>query len=117
MTLTVLLVSLTPLWTQNDYHRQKNHEVKLSNTKYATNFPVTINKNKTLSLFDTGATISCMSKECFDKPDPKPALIQTPTYKVNGADGNSLGPLGTTICTLEFPEKFQQWIILCEYLL
>ena len=32
-------------------------EVKLSNMKNATNFPVTINKNNTISLFDTGATI------------------------------------------------------------
>ena len=37
-------------------------KVKLRNTKYATNFPVTINKNLTISLFDTDATISCMSK-------------------------------------------------------
>ena len=76
--------------------------------KYAANFPVTINKNNTISLFDTGATISCMSKACFDKPQPKPALLQTHTYKVNDANGNSLGPLRMTTCTPEFPKKFQQ---------
>ena len=42
---------------------------------------------KTVSLFDTGATISCMPKACFDKLDPKPNLMQTQTYKVNGANG------------------------------
>ena len=64
--------------------------------KYATNFPMTINKNNTISLFDTGATISCMSKTCFDKLQPKPILVQTHTYKVNGANGNGLGPIGMT---------------------
>ena len=43
--------------------------------------------------------------------------MQTHAYKVNGADGNSLNPLGTTICTLEFPRKFQQQFIVCEHLL
>ena len=37
-------------------------EVKLSDTKYAANFPVKINSNKTVSLFATCTTISCMSK-------------------------------------------------------
>ena len=75
-------------------------EVKLSNIKYAANIPFTINKNKTISLFDTEATISCMSKVCFDKLDPKPALMQTHTYKVNGANSNSLGLLGITVHSL-----------------
>ena len=81
-------------------------EVKLSNMEYAPNVPVTINKNNTISLFDTGATISCMSKPCFDKLQPKPTLVQTNTYKVNGANGNTLGPIRMTTCTLEFPKKF-----------
>ena len=54
--------------------------------KYSTKFPVIINKNNTIFLFDTEATISCMSKSCFDKLQSKPALVQTHTYKVNGAD-------------------------------
>ena len=70
-----------------------------------------------VSLFDTGATISCMSKACFGKLDPKPPLTATHTYRVNGVDGNSLGPLGTTTCTLGFPKKFQQQLIVCEHLL
>ena len=49
------------------------------NTKYTTNFPVTIINSQTISLFDTGATISCMSKECFDTLDPKPTLKQAHT--------------------------------------
>ena len=69
--------------------------------------PVTTNKNKTISVYDTGTTISCMSKACFDKLDTKPTLIQTHTYKVNGASGNSPGSHATTTCTLEFPKKFQ----------
>ena len=67
-----------------------------------------MNKNNTISLFDTGATISCMSKVCFDKLEPKPTLIQIYTYKINGANGNSLGPTGTTTCILEFLKKCQQ---------
>ena len=70
-----------------------------------------------VSLFDTCATISCMSKACFDKLDYKPLLITKCTYRVNGADGNSLGPLTTTTCTLEFPKMFQQQFIVCEHLL
>ena len=80
------------------------------------NFPVTINTINTISLFDTGATISCMPKACFDKLQPKPTLVQTHTIKVNGADGNSLGPIRMTACTFEFPQKFQQQFIVCKYL-
>ena len=58
-----------------------------------------------------------MSKACFDKLQPKPALVQTHIYKVNGPGGNSLGPLRMTICTLEFRQKFQQQFIVCEHLL
>ena len=58
-----------------------------------------------------------MSKACFDKLDPTPKLTQTHTYKVNDANSNNLGPLGTTIYTLEFPRKFQQQFIVCEHLL
>ena len=58
------------------------------------------------SLFDTGATISCMSKTCFDKLDPKAPLITQCTQRVNYAVGNSLGPLGTTTCTLRVSQKF-----------
>ena len=56
--------------------------------RYAMNFPVTIIKNNTISLFDTGAPISCMSKACFDKLQPKSKLIQINIYKVNGTDRN-----------------------------
>ena len=70
--------------------------------KYAINFPLTTNKNNNISLFDTGATIFCMAKPCFDKLQPKPTLVQTNTYKVNGADGNSLGLIRMTTCTHEF---------------
>ena len=64
-------------------------------------------------MFDTGATISCMSKACFDKLQPTPALVQTHTYKVNGANINSLGLFSMAICTLEIPENFWQQFIVC----
>ena len=69
-----------------------------------------------VSLFDTGAMISCMSKPCFDTLDPRPPLSTKHPYRVNGADGNSLGPLGTATCTLEVPKKFQQQFIVYEHL-
>ena len=53
-------------------------------------------------------------KACFEKLQPKPTLVQTCTYKVNGANGNSFGPIRMTTCTLEFPKKFQQQFIACE---
>ena len=84
--------------------------------KFAANFPLTINNN-TISLLDTEATISCMSKACFDKLQPKSALVQTHTYKVNDANNNSVGPLRTTTCNFEFPKKFQQQFIVCKHLL
>ena len=43
--------------------------------------------------------------------------MQTQIYEVNGTDGNSLDPLGTTICTLEFPKKFKQQFIACKHLI
>ena len=39
----------------------------------------------TISLPETGAIITCMSKGCFDKLEPKPASVQTHICKVNGA--------------------------------
>ena len=69
--------------------------------KYAANISVTVNNNNTIPLFDTGATISCMLKACFDKLQPKAVLAQTHAYKVNGAHGNSPGPLGTTSNALQ----------------
>ena len=69
--------------------------------KYTANVPVTVNRNNTISLFDTGATISCMSKACFNKLQPKPKLVQTNIYKVNNANRNSLGPIRMTTCTLD----------------
>ena len=73
--------------------------------EYAANFSVTIKNKHTISLFDTGATISCMSKACLEKLQPKLALVQTHAYKVSGANGDSLSPLRTTICTIKFPKK------------
>ena len=43
--------------------------------------------------------------------------MQTNIYKVNGANRNSLVPIGMTTCTLEFPKKFQQQFIVCKHLL
>ena len=57
-----------------------------------------------------------MSKTYFDILQPKPPLVQTHIYKVNGADGNGLGPIRTTTCTLEFPKNLQQQFIVCEHL-
>ena len=62
----------------------------------------------------------CLTQEpplpaCFDKLQPKPALVQTHTYKVNGANGSSLSPHRMTTCTLEFPTKFQQQFIVCKH--
>ena len=58
-----------------------------------------------------------MLKSCFDKFDPKPLLVTIHSYRVNGTDGNSLGPLGTANHTLEFSKMFQQQFIICEHLL
>ena len=69
-----------------------------------------------MSLFDTGE-ISCMSKACLDKPQPKAKLVETKTWRLNSAEGNSLGQIGMTTCILEFPMKFQQQFIICENLL
>ena len=65
-----------------------------------------------VSLFDTGATISRMLKECLNKLDPRPLLITKHPYR-----GNGLGPLSTATCILEFPKKCQQQFIKCEHLL
>ena len=93
-------------------------EVTLSKMKYVMNFPVTINRNNTISVFDiTGATISCMSKACFDTLQPKPKLVWTTTYRANGAHGKTLGPIGMTTGTLKFPKKFHQQFIICKNLL
>ena len=76
-----------------------------------------VNKSNTISQFDTGATISSMSNTCFDQLQPKPALVQTHTYKVNGANSNSHCPIRMTTCTFTFPKKYQQEFIVCKHLL
>ena len=56
-----------------------------------------------------------MSKAYCDKLQPKPTLIQIHTYKVNGANGNSLGPLEQPHVPLnspKIPTKFN-----CKHLL
>ena len=84
--------------------------------KYVANVLVAINHNRTISLFDTRATISCLSKSCFDKLQPQPKLVQASTYRVNRADENIVGPIGTTPCTLKFPHKIHKQFIVCENL-
>ena len=74
--------------------------------KNAAYFPVTINKNNHISLFDTETIISCMSKACFYKLQPKPVLVESHRHRVNGTKCNGLGPSGMTTCILEFPQKF-----------
>ena len=107
MAQTVLIAYLIPFFDLELLSWENEiTEVKLSITKYTAHFLVTINNNKTVSLFDTGTTISCMTKACFDKLDPKPTLTQTHKYIVNVVNSNSLGPLGSTTCALEFPKKF-----------
>ena len=80
------------------------------------NFPVIINRNYTISPFDTGATISCMFKACFNKLQLKPKLVETNIYKVNGVDGSTICPIGMTSYTVRFPKKFQQQFIIWENL-
>ena len=119
-------VKMVIYWVRSNFNSSSDSEwlsgtdeiikVTLSNMKYATNFHVTINRNSTISLFDTGATISWMSKACFDTLQPKPKLMQK-TYRVNGTNWNSLGPIGTTTCILKFPKKFQQQFIIWKKLL
>ena len=92
-------------------------DIIISDMKYVANFPVTISHNRKISLFDTGATISCMSKSHFDKLQPQPQLVKTSAYRVNCADGNGLGPIGMTTHTLKFRPKFQWQFIVCKNLL
>ena len=80
-------------------------QVKLSDSKNVANFQVKIHNKQMVSLFDIGATISCMSIVCFDNLDLKPHSLTKCIYRVNGADGNSLGPLSTTTCTLRVSQK------------
>ena len=101
---------MTIMKWQNYWGQVKQHED-------AAIFPVTINTNNTISVFDTGATITSMSKGCIDKLQPKPTLVQTNICKVNGANRNGLGPIGMTTYTLEFHKKFEQQSIVWEHLL
>ena len=84
--------------------------------KYAAHFPVSINYNRTISLFDTGATVPCMSKSCFDKLQPQQKLVKTKTYRVHCAEDNSPDSIGMTKCTLDFPKKFHPTIHCENYL-
>ena len=85
--------------------------------KYVANFPVAINHKRTIFLFYTGATITFMSKLCFDKLQPQPMIVQTNACRVNCADRNILGPIGMTTCILKFPQKFHQKFNVCKNLL
>ena len=73
--------------------RKKIIEVKLNNIRYATNFPVTINKNKIISFLTQVLPFPVCQKHVLINCIPNQHLIQTHMYKVNGAEGNNLGPL------------------------
>ena len=92
-------------------------EVKLSNMKYAANFSVTINNNNGISLFDTGTTISYMSKACFDKLDPKPVLVPHTHIQSKWYQWQQPRSSRNHYMYLEFPQKFQQQLIVCKHLL
>ena len=87
-------------------------EVKLSNMKYTANFPGTINNDSTISVWHRRYHFLDV-KSMFDK-QPNQHWFKH-TYEVNGANGNSLGPIGMATCTLVFP-KFQQ-VTVCKHLL
>ena len=95
MMLTVWIASLTLHQTLKDYHEL----MKLLKSSYA------IGNMLQVSLSQLTTITHCMSKACFDKLQPKPVLVHTHTYKVNGVNGNSLSLPRMTTCTLEFPKK------------
>ena len=87
------------------------------NRDQSVNFPVTISQNRTISLFDKGATTSCMSKLYFNKLQTQPKVVRTITYKVKSSNRNSLSPIWMITCSLTFPMKFHQKFIVCGHLL
>ena len=87
------------------------------NTRLTAEFPVIVQNQQILSLFDTGATRSCMSYECYNKLPSRPDMKLLTHINVVSATGNNLLPLGYAEIELQIGSKtFTHKFIVCKTL-
>jgi hypothetical protein len=99
--------------------------VRLSQHPTVADFPVNIAGVRTTGLFDTGASVSCLStnlynsikEERFQQQMPLPPLSSSYAVRVTGATGSPLKAIGLTTLEVDFGTKgFAQNFIVCEAL-
>ena len=83
----------------------------------ASEFRVSIRKEKSTGLFDSGASHSCMSNDCFMATMPQASLSEASHISVKNASGKSMEPMGICHTTIVLgPKSFKHSFIVCRHL-
>ena len=91
--------------------------VLFSNATMASEFPIGIGKQKNTGLFDSGASHSCISYECYKESIPHVTISEAAHISVENASGESMGPLGVCEATISLGNKnFTHHFIVCKNL-
>ena len=88
----------------------KINVVLTTDATMASEFRVGIGKEKTTRLFDSGASHSCISYDCFLTMIPQTPLSEASHISVKNASGKSMGPMGICHTTIVLgPQSFRQF--------
>ena len=101
---------------ETDYAANIN-VVLFSNATMASEFPIGIGKQKNSGLFDSGASHSCISYQCYKESISHVTISQAVHISVKNASGESMGPLGVCKSTISLGNKrFTHDFIVCKNL-
>ena len=93
----------------------KINVVLTTDATMASEFRVGIGKEKTTGLFDSGASHSCISYDCFLTIIPQTPLSEASHISVKNASGKSMGPMGICHTTIVLgPKSFRHSFIVCH---
>ena len=105
-----------PTPCETDYAANIN-VVLFSNATMASEFPIGIGKQKNTGLFDSGASHSCISYQCYNETIPHVAISEAAHISVENASGESMDPLGMCEATISLGNKrFTHVFIVCKNL-
>ena len=105
-----------PTPCETDYAANIN-VVLFSNATMASEFPIGIGKQKNTGLFDSGASHSCISYQCYKETIPHVAISEAAHISVENASGESMDPLGMCEATISLGNKrFTHVFIVCKNL-
>ena len=105
-------------YTQDETQYIANVNVVLfSNASMASEFPIGVGSQKDTGLFDSGASHSCISYDCYKVSIPEVPICKAAHINVKNASGESMDPLGVCEATITLGnKKFTHEFIVCENL-